>query len=163
MILLLVAGLLLRLLVKFAVHIARVWLDLEILFYLEASARIQGTTTTCTQQTCQWIIPAYFKKIEYLPVKNIDFTSALGKKRKLDQIIDATEPSTSKCSKIYPATGKKPTESEMANLFDPLSKCKTKPAVLSVIPVFSEKYVPKSSLIIFPKPLNTLYQPDFCS
>ena len=58
-----------------------------ILFYLEVIARIQGTTTTCTQQTCQWIIPAYFKKIDYLPIKNIDFTSALGKKRKLDQII----------------------------------------------------------------------------
>jgi len=132
-----------------------------ILFYLEATARIQGTTTTCTQQTCQWIIPAYFKKIEYLPIKNIDFTSALGKKRKLDQIIDAVEPSTSKCSKIYSAMGKKPTESEMANFFDSLSKCKTKPAVLSVVPVFSEKYVPKSSLVTFPKPLNTLYQSDF--
>ena len=54
-----------------------------------------------------------------------------------------------------------PTESEMANLFDSLSKCKTKPAVLSVVPVFSEKYVPKSSLVTFPKPFNTLYKSDF--
>ena len=71
------------------------------------------------------------------------------------------EPSTSKSSKTYPATGEKPTESEMANFFDSLSKCKTKPAVLSVVPVFSENYVPKSSLVTFPKPLNTLYQSDF--
>ena len=132
-----------------------------ILFYLEATARIQGATTTCTQQTCQWIVPAYFKKIEYLPIKNIDFTSALGKKMKLDEVIDAMEPSTSKSSKTYPATGEKPTESEMANFFDSLSKCKTKPAVLSVVPVFSENHVPKSSLVTFPKPLNTLYQSDF--
>ena len=61
----------------------------------------------------------------------------------------------------YPATGEKPTESEMANLFDSLSKCKTKPAVVSAVPVFSENYVPKSSLVNFPKPLNTLYQSDF--
>ena len=105
---LLIAGLLLRVLVKFAVHIAHIWQDLEncthiaaILFYLEAIARIQAITTICIQQTCQLIIPAYFKRIEYLPIKNIDFTSALGKKRKF---IDATEPSTSKCSKTYPAT-----------------------------------------------------------
>ena len=132
-----------------------------ILFYLEATARIQGTTTTCTQQACQWIVPAYFKKIEYLPIKNIDFTSAWGKKRKLDEIIDATEPSMSKCSKTYPATGENSTESEMANFFESLSNCKTKPAVLSVVPMFSENYVPKSSLVTFPKPLTTLYQSDF--
>ena len=85
---------------------------------LEATARIQGTTTTCTQQSCQWIIPAYFKKIEYLPIKDLDFTSALGKKRKLDQITDSTtsvEAGMSKCSKMYPAIGKKPTEVEMAD------------------------------------------------
>ena len=134
-----------------------------VLFYLEATARIQGTTTTCTQQTCQRIIPAYFKKIEYLPIKDLDFTSALGKKRKLDQIIDSTtsvEAGTSKCSKMYPATGKKPTEAEMADFFDSLSKCCTKPAVLSVVPTFSDKYVPKSSLVTFPKPLSTLYQSE---
>ena len=134
-----------------------------VLFYLEATARIQGTTTTCTQQTCQWIIPAYFKKIEYLPIKDLDFTSALGKKRKLDQIIDSTtsvEAGMSKCSKMYPAPGEKPTEAEMADFFDSLSKCCTKPAVLSVVPTFSEKYVPKSSLVTFPKPLSTLYQSE---
>ena len=41
--------------------------------------------------------------------------SALGKKRKSDQTIDAMETSTSKCSKTYPATGEKFTECEMAN------------------------------------------------
>ena len=71
------------------------------LLYLEAIARIQAITTICIQQTCQWIIPAYFKRIEYLPIKNIDFTSALGKKRKFT---DASEQSTSKCSKTYPTT-----------------------------------------------------------
>ena len=52
-----------------------------------------------------------------MPIKNIDFESALGKKRKIDHIIDAVESSTSKCSRTYPATGEKPTESEMA-MFD---------------------------------------------
>ena len=57
--------------------------------------------------------------------------------------------------------GEKPTESEMANFFSSLSKCKAKPVVLSVVSVFSEKYITKSSLVTFPKLLNTLYQSDF--
>ena len=73
-----------------------------VLFYLEATARIQGATTTCTQQACQWIIPSYFKKIEYLPIKDIDFTSAQAKKRKLDQIIDTVAEAEAECPRINP-------------------------------------------------------------
>ena len=92
------------------------------LFYLEATARIQGTLyynylySTSLPMDCASIL--IFKKIEYLPIKNIDFTSAWGKKRNLDEVIDATESSTSKCSKTYPATGEKPTESEMPNFLN---------------------------------------------
>ena len=58
-----------------------------VLFYLEALARIQGTETS-TQQACLWIVSLYMKSIEYQPIKNIDFTSARGKKWKLDELID---------------------------------------------------------------------------
>ena len=61
-----------------------------VLFYLEALVRIQGTGTS-TQQVCQWIIPSYMKSIEYRPIKKIDFTSACGKKRKLDELIDGED------------------------------------------------------------------------
>ena len=52
-----------------------------VLFYLEAAARIQGTSTTCTQEASQWVIPSYLKSVEYVPIKEIDFTSAKGKKK----------------------------------------------------------------------------------
>ena len=45
-----------------------------VLFYLEALARIQGTETS-TQQACQWII--------HEVIKDMDFTSACGKKGNL--------------------------------------------------------------------------------
>jgi len=32
-----------------------------------------------------WIIPSFLKTAEYLPLKNIDFTSVQGKKKKLDE------------------------------------------------------------------------------
>ena len=50
-----------------------------ILFYLESCARLYGGTTTCTQETCQWIIPTFLKEVEYLPIKVIEFSSAHGK------------------------------------------------------------------------------------
>ena len=101
-----------------------------------------------------------FQKIEYLAIKDLDFTSALRKKRRLDEVIDSTtsvEANANKYSKIHSATGKKPTEAEITNFFNSLSKCNTKPAVLSIIPTFSKEYVPKLSLATFPKPLSTYY------
>jgi len=37
---------------------------------------------TCTQTECEWLIPSYLKSIEYKPVREIDFTSVRGRKRK---------------------------------------------------------------------------------
>ena len=56
------------------------------LFYVEAVVRIQGSKT-CTQSQCTWIIPSYVKPIDYQPIKKIDFTSAAGKKRKIDEML----------------------------------------------------------------------------
>ena len=112
-----------------------------VLFYLEALARMQGTKT-CTQEECQWIIPSYLKTVEYLPIKDIDFTSAKGKKRKLDEVIDGNEQQRGD-SKV-PVRGKKSTESELALLFENLSCGGNKPGILSLVSKFSDSYVPKS-------------------
>ena len=72
-------------------HTAIVWQTCThitaVLFYIEAVVRIQGTRT-CTQSQCAWAIPSYVKSIDYQPIMNIDFTSAYGKKRKLDEMIE---------------------------------------------------------------------------
>jgi len=48
-----------------------------VIYYLETVSRIQGKPT-CTQTECAWLIPSYYKNIEYKPV---DFTSVKGKKK----------------------------------------------------------------------------------
>ena len=58
-----------------------------VLFYLEATARIQGKQT-CIQRKCNWILPSFLKNVEYLPVKNIAFTSTRKRKRNIDAVID---------------------------------------------------------------------------
>ena len=88
-----------------------------VLFYLEATARIQGTSTTCMQEACQWIIPSYLKSVEYLPIKEIDFTSARGKKRKLDEAIDHDSDPANTTEVVSVGRGKMPSESKMDLLF----------------------------------------------
>ena len=131
-----------------------------VLFYLEAAARIQGTSITCTQEACQWLIPSYLKSVEYLPIKEIDFTSAKGKKRKLDEAIDQdTDPTN--ITEVSVARGKVPSESEMDLLFENLSFSGTKPAILSLIPKYADSYMPKSSSSDFPQPLKSLKQSSY--
>ena len=128
-----------------------------VLFYLEALYRIEEVQT-CTQQQCEWIIPASLKSVDYLPIKDIDFTSARGKKRKLDDTIDISE-TTKEVSVL--SLSSKPTNIEMEQLFADLNLCGTKPAILSLIPKYSDNYIPKLSLSTFPQPLTSLYQSNY--
>ena len=116
----------------------------SVLFYLEALARLYGTSKTCTAEACKWIIPSYQKEVQYLPIKDIDFTSARGKKRTLDDQIKAVDDNTVDAEDVEDVEageseqpkkiGSKSTESELALLFQNLSTCGTKPGVLSVVP-----------------------------
>ena len=131
-----------------------------LLFYLEAIARMQGTKT-CTQEECQWIIPSYLKAVEYLPIKDIDFTSARGKKRKLDNIIDGIRMNNQemilRCLKEVKHLQ---TLHELQLLFENLSCGGTKPGILSLVSKFSDLYVPKSLSAGFPQPLSSLKEPS---
>ena len=139
-----------------------------VLFYLEANARIQGARS-CTQEQCEWIIPAFLKKLDYQRIKDTDFTSAEGLKRKHDEIVSASQTTASSQSTVTPTTtgeGEtskhilKPTDAELNVFFESLSMAGTKPAILSLIPKYSDKYIPKTSLPEFPMPLTELHKPE---
>ena len=73
-------------------HTVIVWLGSErcahcCFIYVEAVVRMQDSRT-CTQSQCAWVIPSYTKSIGYTHIRKIDFTSASGKKRKLDKMLD---------------------------------------------------------------------------
>jgi len=143
----------------------------SVLFYLESYARLYGGNTTCTQEACQWIIPSYLKEVEYLPVKEIDFSSVRGKKRKVDGQIQQATAVDSEIpleNELMPSdlersvkVGARSTESELLLLFNNLSVGDTKPGVLSVVPNHSDKYVPKSMSKDFPIPLISLKETKF--
>ena len=102
------------------------------------------------------------KTIEYLPTKDIDFSSAQGKKRKLDEMMEITD--VPECPTDVATVSQhdtSPNDLEMKLLFEKLSLAGMKPAILSLIPPYSDKYVPKSSGDILPKPLKSLQQPSY--
>ena len=134
------------------------------LFYLEAASRLQGKQTS-TQRKCEWILPSFQKDVEYLPIKEIDFTSAIGKKRKLDELIDSSV-SENQVSvapqQALPLPAKlSPTAENYDSFYEQLSETDTKPAILSLIPKYSSAYIPKQLLPIFPQPLESLHDPKF--
>jgi len=89
-----------------------------VLFYLEAVAHLQGTKAVAESE-CSWFIPSYLKSAQYLPIKNIDFTSARGLKRKLDGAIDNPESSvlSKEESAIHTAVSQVESTSEELDLF----------------------------------------------
>jgi len=104
------------------------------------------------------------KSIDYAPIREIDFTSASRKKRKLDEMIDESvgendpaEPTSDSCLKdCIPST-----DDELDQLFDAMSLAGTRPAILSLVDPYSDNYVPKSSQSVFPKPLNFLHDESY--
>ena len=86
----------------------------------------------------------------------IDFTSACGKKRKLDDAICNSSKATSEPQQST-AHGTESTGSELEDLFHDLSCGGTKLLVISLVPQYSDSYVPKSSLKTFPRPLKSLH------
>ena len=129
-----------------------------LLFYLEALYRMEEVQT-CTQQQCGWIIPSASTAVEYLEIRDIDFTSARGKKRKLDETLEGSETNS---DRPVSKSGTLPTDTEMEHFFNNLSLCDTKPAILSLVPPHSDRYIPKASLSNFPKPLPSLRTSDSC-
>ena len=127
-----------------------------VLFYLKAVHRFEEAKT-CTQGLCTWSVPT-FKKINYLPIKDIDFTSAKGKKRKLDQSLEGVIPEE---STVTVKEGSRPTDDDFSLYLCDISQQGTKPSVLSLIPEHSDSYVPKVSQPQFLQPLTALRKAEY--
>ena len=100
---------------------------------------------TCTDGSNQWAFPRPAISIPYLPISKIQF-----KPLKSNQIIPLDEKPADKVPSL--------TQSQIDNFFQELSKSKTKPAILSIVPGYSDKYVPlvTQSKIIY---LGNLFKP----
>lgn len=133
-----------------------------LLFYIDVLVQ-QRDSKTVTQEKAYWMVPAALNKIEYKPIRAIDFSSAKAKQRRL---VNSTQESPDVCTPLRPArvikkSAETPvtTPDELSTLFQAINTCATKPAILSIIEPFCEDYIPKPVTPSFPQVLNDLYDP----
>ncbi|XP_038045000.1 uncharacterized protein LOC119725695 isoform X1 [Patiria miniata] len=129
-----------------------------LMFYIDTKVRIRDSKTV-TQEPAYWKIPSAVKDAQYLPVAQIDFTSAKTKKRKLDMLVNdgLMPPPRSKVRKIVPG----PTDAELTTLFSQMNATGTKPALLSVVPEHCHQFKPSHTDNILPPILTDLYNPQY--
>ncbi|XP_048582277.1 uncharacterized protein LOC125561824 [Nematostella vectensis] len=106
-----------------------------LLFAVQAGARMLSSTT-CTQEKGKWIMPSYVKEIPYMPVSEMDLTSAKRLRKQID------EPETVKLTSIKQRSDiEMPSVEERTDFYNELSgHCKS--AILSLIPTHNTLYMP---------------------
>lgn len=128
-----------------------------LLFALECYVR-QRETKTVTQEKAYWMVPPT-REVAYLPVAEIDFTSASTKKKNMDLLIESGVQHCNSPGKK--ADMKAPSEGEINCFFHNLSKTEGQPAILSIVDDYSDNFVPKSlNKESFPKVLTELYSQE---
>ena len=125
----------------------------SMLFYLEVWTRLNGKLA-CTQVKCTWILPTYVKQISYSPVKDINFTSAKKLKKDLDHTVNNVGQHPERrvnwdCKLGGSAKGNTAVsnEDDTKSLYEALSKCKVKPAALSLVHPYANSFISRSSNI----------------
>lgn len=121
-----------------------------LLFAVEAGVRIRDATT-CTQEKNKWLLPSHVREIPYLPVSEMDFTSAK-KKHALMVEKHVTPMATRSNPGIQNTRTPPPTSEEQKIFFASISGSTVKPAVLSLVTPFNEQYTCKE-IDNVPKPL----------
>ena len=132
-----------------------------LLFSIDAIVQVRDNKTV-TQEKAYWLLPTSVKGVEYKECREIDFSSAKSLKRKLDNRINSTgkmecaSTSTARTSSRIP----KPTREEADQLFKSLHECGSRSAILSVVPPYSDEFVPKPVTKPFPTVLTELRDED---
>ena len=99
------------------------------------------------------MLPAACKEVPYQEIANIDFIFPGTLRKKFDQKVVEKE---NKNPQGQPKHCKAnfASDEKVSEFYKSLSLCKSKPAVLSVIPPYDEKYVPQTLTEEYPKNFN---------
>ncbi|XP_060581209.1 uncharacterized protein LOC132737860 [Ruditapes philippinarum] len=110
-----------------------------LLFWVEATHRANANLTV-TQKKAYWPVPSYVDKVQYLEVKDIDFSSAEKKVKDLNHLLCSGEKTPKRALQLPKV--EEPTLETEQHFSHVLSLCKSKPAVLAVKENFQENYIP---------------------
>ena len=127
-----------------------------LLFYVEAVTKVRDNKTV-TQEKAYWMLPASCKEVPYKEIADIDFTSPGTLRKKFDKrVVDNGNPKIQE-PKTY-SKANYASDEKVSEFYKSLSVCKSKPAILSIIPPYDEKYVPPTMTEVYPK-ISDFYDP----
>ena len=99
-----------------------------------------------------------FSSVPYAQIADIDFSAPTQKQRKtLEQSFSVPQSSS-----IVPSSKATPSTAELNSLYRELSKS-GKPAILSIIPAFSDSFVPLCEQGVILMPLTNFYREEYLS
>ena len=130
-----------------------------LLFAIEAAVRIREIKSV-TAEKAYWMLPSSLDKVKYSPVSEIDFDSPQSKKQCLDKQIKVDGKVPVKHTNRQIAAVPAPSENEITNFYSMISQSNTKPAVLSLVAPFSDRYIPACFSEKFPKLMTEYYNED---
>ena len=134
----------------------------SLLWAIEAGVRLRNSMTV-TQKKAYWVMPTGVKDVPYSPIKDISFRGKTSLRASWNEFGNKSGTSEQQIPEQSLATSKKiepPSQNELCELYSALSKCKSKPAILSLVKEHASDYIPKSLNPQFPQPLSTLYDPS---
>ena len=105
----------------------------------------------------KWLLPSHMREIPYLPVSEMDFTSAK-KKHELMVEKQVTPMATRSNPGIQNArTPVTTSEEQKMSFFTSISGSTVRPAVLSLITPFNEQYILVKKLLMYRRPCPIAY------
>ena len=128
-----------------------------LLFYVEAVTKIHDNKTV-TQEKAYWMLPASCKEVPYKEIADIDSTSPCALSKKFDKRVVDNGNSKIQEPKTYSKANYASNE-KVSEFYKSLSLCKSKPAIISIIPPYDEKDVPPTITEVYPKMLSDFYDP----
>ena len=145
----------------------------SVLWALECGARMRQSMTV-TQKKAYWVIPGGIKDVPYAPAQQIKFIgkNKLAASSMLACISSASDISSDTLRHLSPLhhllhlnhlteVVSIPTTEEMSTFFRSISSVSSKPAILALVPSYSDAYIPKSLDVDLPLVLTDLYKPDY--
>ena len=125
-----------------------------ILFTLDKNTQYQKTTT-CTSLPCSWLPPT-FQNVPYSELAMISFATPQHKRCRSEK---GTEDTSPQAKKQATKRIQIPSAEELETFYSRLSKSGM-PVLLSLVPGYSEKYIPLCVKGVIPHPLTDLFNKE---
>ncbi|XP_062586697.1 uncharacterized protein LOC134248304 [Saccostrea cucullata] len=128
-------------------------------YFIDAAVKIKNSKTV-TEEPAYWKPPSGLQKVQYKPIKDINFQSAKAMKKTLEDNI-TTRNTPRRAGGIMLPDVPPPTEGQISTFLRKVLSNNTKSVILTVKEEFSNAYVPKCTEEAFPTLLSELYSEEY--